>query len=97
MSKARVRVAKGRVILEFDAAVRVPIELEAVAKGVLPDRPLSHREQQVLERILRALDHKEIANELNICTRTVKHHASELYKKFLVKNRSELMMLFTSR
>ena len=53
--------------------------------------PLSRRERDVLECILRNLSNKEIAVQLNISERTVKYHVSALLGKFKVTDRIGLM------
>jgi DNA-binding NarL/FixJ family response regulator len=52
---------------------------------------LTHREQQVLAGLVRALANKEIAASLNVCVRTVKFHVSSLLAKFHVRGRMELV------
>jgi len=52
---------------------------------------LTHREEEVLDGILRSLANKEIACELNLSERTVKFHVSSLLAKFKVRSRMELM------
>jgi DNA-binding NarL/FixJ family response regulator len=52
---------------------------------------LTHREQDVLDGILRGLANKEIAASLNVSERTVKFHVSNLLSKFQVLGRTELV------
>jgi DNA-binding NarL/FixJ family response regulator len=51
--------------------------------------PLSGREQRVLELIARGSTNQEIADVLALSPHTVKDHASALYRKLGVRNRSE--------
>ena len=53
---------------------------------------LTHREQQVLELLLRALSTREIASQLGIEQRTVKAHIARLMRKTGVNNRIKLSM-----
>jgi len=53
--------------------------------------PLSKRQQQVLEGVLRNLSNKEIAALLNLSERTVKFHVSALLAKYGVSDRVSLM------
>ena len=53
--------------------------------------PLSKRQQQVLEGVLRNLSNKEIAALLNLSERTVKFHVSTLLAKYGVSDRVSLM------
>ncbi len=55
------------------------------------DVPLSPREREVLESVLRNQSNKEIAALLNVSERTVKFHVSSLLVKFNVHNRAGLM------
>ena len=57
---------------------------------------LSEREKQVVELLSQGLCNKNIARQLSISERTVKFHCSNVYQKFNVKNRFELIaMVFT--
>jgi DNA-binding NarL/FixJ family response regulator len=51
--------------------------------------PLSDREQEVLELIARGATNGEIASALALSPHTVKDHASSLYRKLDVRNRSD--------
>lgn len=51
--------------------------------------PLSERERQVLELIAQGATNQEIATALSLSPHTVKDHASALYRKLDVRNRSE--------
>lgn len=51
--------------------------------------PLSEREQEVLVLIARGATNQEIGAELSLSPHTVKDHASALYRKLGVRNRSE--------
>jgi LuxR family maltose regulon positive regulatory protein len=51
--------------------------------------PLSERETEILTLIAQGLTNREIANRLVISLRTVKWHASNIYSKLAVKNRTE--------
>jgi LuxR family maltose regulon positive regulatory protein len=51
--------------------------------------PLSQRELDVLGRIARGMSNRQIALELHISLRTVKWHASNIYGKLAVRNRTQ--------
>jgi DNA-binding NarL/FixJ family response regulator len=51
--------------------------------------PLSGREQEVLELIAKGATNQEIADALSLSPHTVKDHASAVYRKLAVRNRSE--------
>jgi DNA-binding NarL/FixJ family response regulator len=60
----------------------------------MSDEPkLTDREMQVRGLIMRGMVHKEIAAELGLSVRTVKHHACTLYKKYGVRSRARLVAL----
>ena len=48
---------------------------------------LSYREQQVLVRVSKGLTNKEIASQLGLNERTIKHYLTQLFKKMQVRNR----------
>jgi two-component system response regulator DctR len=54
---------------------------------------LKPREKQVMERILAGKLNKVIADELNICMRTVEEHRSSLFRKMGVRKAVELAQL----
>jgi DNA-binding NarL/FixJ family response regulator len=58
-------------------------------------RPLTRREQQVLELIAKGLSNKEIALKLFISDQTVKNHVSTILYKLGVKNRAQAAATFT--
>jgi DNA-binding CsgD family transcriptional regulator len=55
--------------------------------------PLTEREQEVLHLILAGKTNKGIAAELNISENTVKTHAKNIYSKYDVSSRSELISI----
>jgi LuxR family maltose regulon positive regulatory protein len=54
--------------------------------------PLSERELDVLHGIAKGLTNQEIAQQLYISERTVKWHASNIYGKLQVSNRTEAVV-----
>lgn len=53
--------------------------------------PLTEREQEVLEEILAGKSNREVAATLHITESTVKTHARNIYSKFAVHSRAELI------
>ena len=53
--------------------------------------PLSPREKDVLDLLLEAKTNKEIAQELCISEYTVKSHVKNIYSKYDVTSRAELI------
>ena len=60
---------------------------------VLNGANITPRQAQVLSGLRRRLQNKEIANELNVSVRTVKHHIGSLLAKTGCMDRSELRRL----
>ena len=87
----RVTWERGRLVIEVPTVIRVPIDFEAISSWVLNKLKLTPRERQTLDGILRGLQNKEIAAQLNITERTVKYFVSELLAKFGVAGRAELV------
>ncbi|MEM7734613.1 MAG: LuxR C-terminal-related transcriptional regulator [Deinococcota bacterium] len=65
-----------------DASVRLP-------RGLL--EPLSEREETVLRYLLAGLSNKRIAQELDVSVNTIKTHTRNIYGKFGVHGRMELV------
>jgi DNA-binding NarL/FixJ family response regulator len=69
---------------------------------VMPDKPasepppqarrLSARERQVLDCVMQSLSTKEISSSLNISESTVKFHLAQLFQKFGVRRRADLIL-----
>lgn len=64
--------------------------------GRKPARPLdelTEREHQILEKVGAGLSNKEIAQELGLSEKTVKHYMSNILQKLQVRNRVEAALL----
>ena len=57
-----------------------------------PFHPLSTREMQVLECVVRGLSNKEIAGLLGISHQTVKNHVTSILRKFSVEDRTQAVV-----
>jgi DNA-binding NarL/FixJ family response regulator len=57
-----------------------------------PYHPLSTREMQVLECVVRGLSNKEIAALLGISHQTVKNHVTSILRKFSVEDRTQAVV-----
>ena len=53
---------------------------------------LTRREAEVLEMVMSGLDTKEIADKICLSHHSIKAHLGNLFKKFNVKNRSQLIL-----
>jgi DNA-binding CsgD family transcriptional regulator len=59
---------------------------------MIPDAQLSKRENEVLELVLQGKSNKQIALSLDIAVRTVEFHLKNVYAKFQVSSRIELIL-----
>ena len=59
---------------------------------MIPDVPLSKREKEVLKLVLQGKSNKQIALSLAISVRTVEFHLKNVYAKFQVSSRIELIL-----
>jgi DNA-binding CsgD family transcriptional regulator len=59
---------------------------------VFPNDPLSKREKEVLQLVLQGQSNKQIAWSLDISVRTVEFHLKNIYAKFQVSSRIELIL-----
>jgi DNA-binding NarL/FixJ family response regulator len=70
----------------------VPKLLEDAQRGVPMGQPdVTKREQEVLELVADGLGNREIAERLDISARTAQKHLENLFKKFSVHDRTELV------
>lgn len=70
----------------------VPKLLEDAQRGVPMGQPdVTKREQEVLELVADGLGNREIAEQLGISARTAQKHLENLFKKFTVHDRTELV------
>src|SRR4030095_5212743 len=60
--------------------------------AMIPDVQLSKRERDVLKLVLQGKSNKQIALSLAISVRTVKFHLKNVYAKFQVSSRIELLL-----
>jgi len=60
------------------------------------DPVLSEAQQRVLELLLKGCSEKEAANQLGISPNTVHSHVRQIYLKYKVSSRAELLALFVS-
>jgi DNA-binding NarL/FixJ family response regulator len=63
------------------------------AREAEPIQPLSRRERDVLEHVVRGLSNPEVAAALHLSRHTVKQHTSVVYRKLGVRNRAEAASL----
>jgi len=86
---AKQHVAELELALRDAQELEVPLRVR-VQNLVLQRSLLTIRQRQVCDMIIQGKQNKEIANELNISTRTVKFHVSALLSKLGRQNRHEI-------
>jgi ligand-binding sensor domain-containing protein/DNA-binding CsgD family transcriptional regulator len=69
------------------------LKTEKEMERIVEKYNISPREQEILNLIMKGKSNKEIEDALFISMPTVKTHISNIYKKFAVKNRLELIRL----
>lgn len=59
---------------------------------MIQDKQLSNREEEVVKQLLEGKSNKQIASSLNISERTVEFHLKNIYEKYQVSSRVELVL-----
>jgi two-component system nitrate/nitrite response regulator NarL len=93
-------VARGEYYVTPRLAARILALSKRPAKGApeenaFPD--LTKREEQILDRVARGLTNKEIAKDLQISEKTVKHYMTNIMQKLQVRNRVEAALVFKKK
>jgi DNA-binding NarL/FixJ family response regulator len=92
-------VAEGEVYVTPSLAASLLFELtsgKATASPPSPLEGLTERERQILERVAAGDSNKEIAAQLFVSEKTVKHHMTNILQKLQVRNRVEAALLARS-
>src|SRR5262245_36974296 len=93
--KAMLAVSRGESSVPPGLGARLltrPIRQEPAGPPALPE--LTTRESQILAQVARGHTNKEIARDLSLSEKTVKHHMTNLMQKLQVRNRVEAAMMF---
>ncbi len=95
-------VAGGKYVFDSKAMTRRELQtwIEEQIEGARrsysepgsPFHPLSDREMEVLECVVRGLSNKEIASLLGISHQTVKNHVTSILRKFGVEDRTQAVV-----
>jgi DNA-binding NarL/FixJ family response regulator len=93
-------VARGEYYVTPRLAARILALSKRPIKGAeqedgFPD--LTKREEQILDRVARGLTNKEIAKDLQISEKTVKHYMTNIMQKLQVRNRVEAALVFKKK
>ena len=89
-------VAAGEVYVTPSLAASLLFDMTGAASGRPATSPLddlTEREQQILERVAAGDSNKEIAAQLHLSEKTVKHHMTNILQKLQVRNRVEAALL----
>jgi DNA-binding NarL/FixJ family response regulator len=87
-------VAAGEAHVSPSLAARILNDLQKPAKA--PRRPiddLSKREEDILRRVARGMSNREVADDLGIQEKTVKHYMTSILEKLQVRNRVEATLI----
>jgi len=90
-------VARGEVYVTPSLAASLLFDMTSASRSAsngLDD--LTERERQILERVAAGDSNKEIAAQLQLSEKTVKHHMTNILQKLQVRNRVEAAMLARS-
>jgi len=93
--KTMFAISRGESYVTPGLAARLlthAIRQEPPRQPALPE--LTEREAQILAQVARGLTNKEIARDLSLSEKTVKHHMTNVMQKLQVRNRVEAAMLF---
>jgi two-component system, NarL family, nitrate/nitrite response regulator NarL len=89
-------IHSGQAFVSPELACRLLAEARRRARALpyrnKPQTPFSYREQQLLDDFSKRLTNKEIAKRLNLSIGTVKHYATQLFRKMRVRNRVEAIL-----
>jgi DNA-binding NarL/FixJ family response regulator len=96
------QVAQGKYVYDARSMTRAELQdwieeqIEAAPRPYSepgsPFHPLSNREMEVLECVVRGLSNKEIASLLGISHQTVKNHVTSILRKFSVEDRTQAVV-----
>jgi len=88
-------LAEGRTYVAPSLAIKVLAAMNAPrsARPVSPLETLTKREEDILRRVAEGKSNKEVALELNLQERTVKHYMTTILQKLQARNRTEAALI----
>lgn len=88
------RIARGEAHITPSLAAQV-LKLMQAAKTAEPSpiETLTKREEDILRRVAKGMSNKEIANDLSLQEKTVKHYMTEILSKLQARNRVEAAII----
>lgn len=96
LHKRLSRVLKNHVYLTALSEMSVTQQAETV-HSFLEMAQLTEREREITMLLLRGRTYKMIANELNLSENTIKTHIKNIYSKYSVQSKTELVTLLTQK
>jgi len=91
-------VSAGNIFVSPGLAEKLLEEFPAArSKDYRPHTRLSHRETQIVESLLEGKTNRQIAIDLNLSEKTIKHYMTNLMTKLKVKNRLEVVRVAQSQ
>ena len=88
-------LAQGRTYVAPSLAMKVLAALNAprAAPAATPLDALTRREEDILRRVAQGKSNKEVARDLDLQEKTVKHYMTAILQKLQVRNRTEAALL----
>ncbi|GAB4536154.1 MAG: response regulator transcription factor [Ruegeria sp.] len=89
-------IAAGEGVVSPGLAARVLFSIgKSKTKVAEPDglSDLTHREEEILRRVAKGLSNREIADELKLQEKTVKHYMTSILSKLHARNRVEAALI----
>ena len=96
LDKYLSKLLKNHMFLGSLSEIKPDKKNEAI-KDIEADGKLTQRESEILLLLLRGRTYKMISDELDLSQNTVKFHIKNIYSKFQVKSKSELMKSLTEK
>lgn len=87
-------VAAGRLYFPQNVLINTQCVRPAPRAAMTPSKPLTPRQQEVLEWLLKGLTNAKIAQKLGISAETVKLHVSAILQAFNVTTRIDLVLAY---
>ena len=88
-------VAEGAAHVSPALAARILSDIEKPARPAAPPaiRELTKREEHVLRRVARGMSNREVAEDLGVQEKTVKHYMTAILEKLHARNRVEAALI----